>query len=448
MTAIAPQIAGAGTSPQSQRASAERDVKSPWPKPQTTFTGTLAKLAKTDEAKCCAANVDISEAGEEEPEVARLETLQADIDDTSEVEMPDLDSCTVDEDVLSPELTENIASGPAPAHPEAKPAVEVQVLPDAIAIATGALSQTYAEEGLPTEMHSSVITATAPDQSSLTQMKELETHAQRLSAAPAHGRDIPEFAMDARQASKLSSRENQHHAVRSDIKGHLEKNVPAPANEPAPAHKIGSAPQMQATTPHAANDIRHDALPAAVSFSSPGHLEHIEWSIPLDLPADTGKLTPLESLPHLPSGFSVVNERFAPTQTSPIAPALAHSNQLALSDALISLKDDGARIDVTLSPEELGRVTLKLETGSAGHNLTVMVDRVETAELVKRHMQELSEQLADLGYDSLSFAFGSNDDGTSSSREHSSVSSLSEDFQAQPKTIHIGSLSSGLDIRI
>ena len=67
-------------------------------------------------------------------------------------------------------------------------------------------------------------------------------------------------------------------------------------------------------------------------------------------------------------------------------------------------------VEITLSPEELGRVRLTL-SGSTETGLTVHVqaERAETMDLLRRHANELAEQLMKLGYASVAFGFAGQD---------------------------------------
>jgi flagellar hook-length control protein FliK len=64
------------------------------------------------------------------------------------------------------------------------------------------------------------------------------------------------------------------------------------------------------------------------------------------------------------------------------------------------------QIDLTLSPDELGRVTLSFQPEGDGVRVHLVTERPETLELLRRHIPELAAELRAAGYDTASFSFG------------------------------------------
>lgn len=56
-------------------------------------------------------------------------------------------------------------------------------------------------------------------------------------------------------------------------------------------------------------------------------------------------------------------------------------------------------IELRLSPEELGPVRLRLETAGDGLTVSVVVERGETLDLMRRNVDLLTQQLREIGYD-------------------------------------------------
>lgn len=83
---------------------------------------------------------------------------------------------------------------------------------------------------------------------------------------------------------------------------------------------------------------------------------------------------------------------------------IARAAAAQIADALKALPEGS--IDVRLSPEELGRVRLSLVPGEAGLSVTIVAERAETLELLRRHVDLLGDDLRDAGYEGLSFSFG------------------------------------------
>jgi len=62
-------------------------------------------------------------------------------------------------------------------------------------------------------------------------------------------------------------------------------------------------------------------------------------------------------------------------------------------------------VELTLSPEELGRVRMTLSTVDGALTLSLSAERPETLELLRRHIDELARDFRALGYADVSFSF-------------------------------------------
>ncbi|QFT83081.1 Flagellar hook-length control protein FliK [Roseovarius sp. THAF27] len=62
--------------------------------------------------------------------------------------------------------------------------------------------------------------------------------------------------------------------------------------------------------------------------------------------------------------------------------------------------------EIHLNPAELGRVRISLQTGDAGVLVSVMADRPETLDLLRRHADMLAQDFRDIGYGAAQFSFG------------------------------------------
>ncbi|MBW6505401.1 MAG: flagellar hook-length control protein FliK [Rhodobacteraceae bacterium] len=95
--------------------------------------------------------------------------------------------------------------------------------------------------------------------------------------------------------------------------------------------------------------------------------------------------------------------------TAPSAPP-GHSAETAasvlrqVSDVVTRLPD--RPVELTLAPEELGRVRLTLTTTEHGVSVSVLAERSETLELIRRNIDHLARDLRELGYSSIAFNFG------------------------------------------
>ena len=70
----------------------------------------------------------------------------------------------------------------------------------------------------------------------------------------------------------------------------------------------------------------------------------------------------------------------------------------------------GRATEISLSPEELGRVRLHMTAVDQTITLHVIADRPETTDLLRRHIDVLAQEFRALGYEDIAFSFG---DGTS-----------------------------------
>lgn len=69
-------------------------------------------------------------------------------------------------------------------------------------------------------------------------------------------------------------------------------------------------------------------------------------------------------------------------------------------------------VEITLAPEELGRVRLTLSLSEGGPHLVVQADRPETLELMRRHVDQLAQDFRDMGFEGMGFAFSQHPAGS------------------------------------
>ena len=68
-------------------------------------------------------------------------------------------------------------------------------------------------------------------------------------------------------------------------------------------------------------------------------------------------------------------------------------------------------VELHLSPEELGRVRISMTFSEASVILNVHAERAETLELLRRHSEQLAQELRELGYGMISFSVGQRNRG-------------------------------------
>ncbi|MEJ6396346.1 flagellar hook-length control protein FliK [Yoonia sp. 208BN28-4] len=203
----------------------------------------------------------------------------------------------------------------------------------------------------------------------------------------------PQFALQTAPASSLqamavgnpdrlivSTGSDKHSYVVSDQNSPKSASSLLPQNAP---HLPGAA---SAPTAFAKAPIT-PALPAI--SSDPFRAEFLQSAeIPTSSPATSANTERIAS---------VAPQSFAQSD---------HARQIAQQVAATITPLKEGVTEVTLRPEELGRVALRLTSGDGVMNLVVTAERPETADLMRRHIDLLSQEFRALGYADLNFSFG------------------------------------------
>ena len=184
-----------------------------------------------------------------------------------------------------------------------------------------------------------------------------------------------------------------------------------------------------------------------------------EAAAPLSTPISETRVEADGSLPfahqpsHTPATATQSAHAHAIAQPA-TAPAIAAQLSVAVEQA------ENGQIELTLSPEELGRVKLSIQQADGGISVSLQAERPETLELMRRNIELLQRDFRALGYEQISFSFDQNGAGQGSGfREspHSEPASASATIDAAPPSPPGRDLSpayrrempgGGLDIRI
>jgi len=70
-------------------------------------------------------------------------------------------------------------------------------------------------------------------------------------------------------------------------------------------------------------------------------------------------------------------------------------------------------VELTLNPDELGRVRLTFTMSDSGIHVAVIAERGETMDLMRRHIETLAQEFRDMGYKDVNFDFSRNGQGNS-----------------------------------
>ena len=113
------------------------------------------------------------------------------------------------------------------------------------------------------------------------------------------------------------------------------------------------------------------------------------------------------ALPEEAAGIAAAADTAPPRaehRVAPVIQSLPPGLGQRLAEAAAQLPD--RTVEVTLSPEELGRVRMSLSTQDGALTMSVQADRPETLDLLRRNIDQLVRDFRDLGFNDLSFSFG------------------------------------------
>ncbi|MDA5095107.1 flagellar hook-length control protein FliK [Aliiroseovarius sp. KMU-50] len=117
-------------------------------------------------------------------------------------------------------------------------------------------------------------------------------------------------------------------------------------------------------------------------------------------------------------------------------------------------------VELTLTPEELGRLRLTFSGDLSAMAVTVNVERPETLELMKRHIEILAQEMREIGYEGVSFSFeqsgagahggGSAQDGSSKNDPQSGAHDAPGIVSDAPSLLqmNLSNAIEGIDIRL
>ncbi len=242
--------------------------------------------------------------------------------------------------------------------------------------------------------------------------------------------------------------------------------IPAPILvEPAPglAHPVAQ-PVTSGEPPKAPRiaETTHQAVPERQSPT--------ETEAPSSV--DTKPVTHVESLARAP-GLEILTSLIASTdpasemlfsdtpRSGPLTQDTARSLPMltdhaprvveAIAQAARALSD--RPVELTLNPEELGRVKLTLQGSDGAMSVQLTVERPETLELLRRHIDLLAADLRQAGYERLTFAFagqqGQSGQHPATPADRSADNPAHQVAVPDPHPAHVLSLAGdGLDMRI
>jgi flagellar hook-length control protein FliK len=123
-----------------------------------------------------------------------------------------------------------------------------------------------------------------------------------------------------------------------------------------------------------------------------------------------------------------------------------------MAEALQKLPD--RPVEISLNPRELGRVRMNISAAETGITVTVVAERPETLDLMRRNIEQLAREFQSIGYESINFAFsegetrqGFSEDQTEQSVHDTTRLELSP-IEDDPVPDHPMIVTNGVDIRL
>lgn len=190
--------------------------------------------------------------------------------------------------------------------------------------------------------------------------------------------------------------------------------------------------------------VKNVPTPAAQSLSLPLSA--------LDPGKATTSLIDAEPLYSMRADISSASSLQHPPSLPPTAP-IAQYVARQIAEALQTMPN--RPVEISLNPEELGRVRLALSSSEAGIVVNVLAERQETVDLLRRHISHLESAFQDIGYSDIAFSFsgGGQQQEETDGEAHSSAGSKGsvtsdESVVATAQIALNASLETGLDIRL
>lgn len=359
-----------------------------------------------------------------------------------------------------PTLSEPLAEAPlpAPTRTASLPTVDIQVKP--IRLVTMQSPQDSQNPDATTDLADANTPATAKENAGVSRSSVAQSVIEGRLPLPPAATPVSAAAARADLAKPvpLAVPENEH----------AKPGISATQTTPSP---------VQAALPVVAKGVTHPARPETDKHDRKQHAQESQTprgttaTVPVALPATMALIanqpfaaaamkqaaqseTPAKSLDgEMSASLGGVERGAATTQTASVATgamAAETARSVAQQIAVTVTQAPGQATEIGLNPEELGRVRLSLTAIDGAITLTVLADRPETQELLRRHLDALAQEFRALGYESIAFSFGregqsGDQSGQDSHSEEASLDTIMTDTQAlRPHSAP----TSGLDLRI
>ncbi|WP_296418200.1 flagellar hook-length control protein FliK [Pseudooctadecabacter sp.] len=171
-----------------------------------------------------------------------------------------------------------------------------------------------------------------------------------------------------------------------------------------PSQKTESFDRIPATGQHGSNAV------TAAYFQTPAAAFPISSAMPLphNLHPFVDPQFALSDPDRPEEDLVTLRTTTAVTQTAAVQvpnPIRAAPAVIAQQIALAAAQSSSATTQIHLNPDELGTVRISLTTGDAGLVVSILAERPDTADLMRRNIDSLMAEFASMGYDNPSFTF-------------------------------------------
>ncbi|OCX63401.1 hypothetical protein BFP70_12165 [Thioclava sp. SK-1] len=193
----------------------------------------------------------------------------------------------------------------------------------------------------------------------------------------------------------------------------------APSSKAVPDSQAGQRPREQVpeqiVAPQTQAQNPSNAVTATVATSQSALITKL--AAPLN--AATELQTTTAMIDESPSvGFALTSPAAPVTHdgaTHTATTTLAQSVSQQVTAAVKTLPD--GPVEISLSPEELGKVRLVLQSSDSSMTVLVQAERPETLDLMRRNIDQLSKDMRALGYSDVSFSFSDSNQNRQRSAE-------------------------------
>lgn len=157
----------------------------------------------------------------------------------------------------------------------------------------------------------------------------------------------------------------------------------------------------------------------------------------------------------LAGGFAPMSDRSVPHAQAAHAPAAAAASpevarHVASQLAVAISQGTGRQTEISLNPEELGRVRMSISAADNSVSLTLLAERPETADLLRRHIDILAQEFRALGYADINFSFGDESAGQDAPENTAAEAATMANLTEEPQHSQAAALpqTAGVDLRL